>query len=300
MLLIVMIAVGAVMAFADVAIEPAIQRTLVIRGGDPSASFTHISGLGQYPDRDFYIVETIKKGTVLVFTRITGDSVTVDEKSYSLKLGVKAGKFLSWDPILSSMKPGQEYKSKDVKLNLPDPDRQSIDYGRSQRQTIEIPVLDYIGFERVDNYYDIQWHDPDGAGFYSEFELEWRSQVWQHPQFLIRSVGEDAQWYNISSYLDDLTLELTEKYEFWEMQKQDLQQLLAYVPDLPGWELELLEPLDKVKVYYHKASSTSAQKYSVPIRIPFAYKLLAIGLSVLAAVLVFMLFYKVAVKGSRR
>lgn len=291
---------SAVLLIADVAIEPVVPKTLVNRGGSVCDSYVHISGFSKYPKRDFYIVETIKNGTVLTVSRITGDSVSVDAKKYSLKPRIKAIKYISWDPVLAELKNGQEYRLKKLKINLPDINRQSIDYGRSQRKTIEIPDIEYIGFKRVDNYYGIQWHDPDVHSFYSEYELEWTSQVWLHPQFVIRGSGESAQWYHITSFLDDLTRDYTETYEFWEMQKDDLMKLLAYVPDQPGWELELLVPLDIVKVYYHKGTGSRVQNYSLPIRVPIAYRVLAIVLASLVVLSVFYLFYRVVLRGSGR
>jgi len=285
-----------VAVYADIAIEPVVPKKLVNRGGSTCASYAHIGGFSEFPDRQFYIVETIRDGSILAFTRITGDSVTVDEKDYSLKPGVVAAKYLSWDPFLASFKAGQEYKRRDLDLNLPDPDRQGIDYGRSQRKSIEIPVLDYIGFERIDNYYGLQWFDPEEHSFSSEFELEWLAQVWKHPQFTIRGEAEAANWYDISSFLDDLTRSENDTYEFWEMQKDDLRALLAFVPEQSGWKLELRDPLDKIKVYYHKG--TTAQNYSIPVRIPVAYRVLAFVLAGLVLAAVLMLFYKVVFKGS--
>lgn len=292
----VLLLLSVLAAFADVAIEPVVPKKLVNRGGSTCASYAHISGFGQYKNRQFYLVETIRDGSVLAIARITGDSITVDEKEYSLKPGVVAAKYLSWDPDLAGLKYGQEYKRRDVAVDLPDPDRQGIDYGRSQRKSIEIPVLDYIGFERIDSFYGLQWFDSEEHSFRSEFELEWQAQVWKHPQFTIRGEAEAANWYDISSFLDDLTRSENNTYEFWEMQKDDLKALLAFVPEQSGWKLELRDPLDKIKVYYHKG--TSAQNYSIPVRIPVAYRVMAFVLAGLVLAAVLMLFYKVVFKGS--
>lgn len=295
----ILVLFSGLLLFGDVVAVPDPPKVLVNRGGSTSDSYSHIRGFSTYPERNFYILETIKNGAKLVVHPITGDSITVDEKSYSLKPDVVANKYLSWDPILAGLKEGQVYKWKDIRIALPDLHGQGIDYGRPKRQTIEIPVLDYIGFERIDHYYTIDWFDTQRSAIRAEFELRCLAEEWQHPQFVIRSIDEQTNT-DIRIFLDEHTRDYSDSYEFWEMQKQDLTDLLAFVPLQPGWELDLRVPIDKVKVYSHKGSGMHSPKYSLSFRVPITSRVLVIGLTALTALLVLFLFYKVVLKDHDR
>lgn len=298
---------------------PAPIINIVRQGGDPSESIAHISGFKAYPYRSFWLVEAYTNPEtskpVVLLQKITSDSITVDAKRCSLDPGIPADKYIFWDPILSSFSSGKEYFRDELGLRFPPRNTGRINYGAGEIPATNIDVCHYVGFAELHQYYTIQlyegWekrHTPNSTPQYVLFQTH---ETWMHPQFTIINSADNQYDRSVFYFLERRTKEdakpkdknssnqsllnngavvvATTRYYsgnstdiVWEMQQDDLDDLLAYVPTLPNHVLELKDPNVRPTVYTHDSRKYVPQRYTVPAVVPVSYKLLTISMSILA------------------
>jgi hypothetical protein len=330
MLLTAVLLVAAGIVWSDI---PAPRINIVRQGGDPSESIAHISGFSKYPDRVFWLVEKYQYPETAkwfaLLQKIDTDSISVDAKRYSRDPGIEAEKFISWDPELSKLESGWEYSLAEVAMRFPPRDTGRINYGAGETPAVSILARHYVGFMELHHYYTIHlyehWQNRGTPNATPEFVLSQTSEIWMHPHFTItntdpwknredvwrflenrtkadippekqNTTSDNAGDYRIAQQVPSIYNPYDDRNISWEMDQDDLDALLAYVPKLPNHVLELKDSSVHPTVYVHDSRSYIPQRYTLPAVVPLSYRFLTISMSILACLGVAILLVRVLLK----